>query len=1408
MALDCESSITVNAEKLLSELRTRDIRLSVDGDRLRCSAPEGRLTKDLEQRIQLAKAELLRTLSDSSRATLAIPRRGENSGPLPLSFAQERFWLLQNLDPESTAYNITAVLPLLGPVDPEVLKWALQELVQRHEILRTRFPEERGLPVQVIAEEHVACLEEWDGRHLPRAERQRAIDAQIGEMSRQRLDLQTGPLLRMKLLRASEEENSLVVMVHHILCDALGLGILISELKGYYGQKTGAWEWKAPPLPIQYGDYAVWERQREARGAFSSQLMYWKEKLQDVPQYVDLPTDRPHSVTQPFEARLQSLSLDGETSKLLKDRMAEVGATPFMGLLAVFQALLHRYTGQQTTVVGTPVSMRTRPELEGQIGCLINTHALRCDFPTGITTRELFRQVRETVLDALSHSDVPFERVVSEVVRERDLARSPLFQTAFIEQRTSPTADLRIVSGGTTFDVTMYMWETERGFQGSIEYDSHLFDVGTIASLAGSYATLAAGMARYPDTPVDELTLVSKEQEREWFGPSQGASIPVPEEGVHQWIERQAKKTPEAVALACGQETLSYREVSERSSQLANRLRALGVGPETVVALCLERSSDLVVAPLAVWKAGGAYVPIDPHFPASRVALMLKDSEAAVLLTESSLLGRLPAERPMAICLDRERSMLARESRETPAVATTGDNLAYLLYTSGSTAIPKGVEITHAALVNFLLSMQQEPGMRIKGRLLAVTTFSFDIAGLELYLPLVTGARVVIAPREATLDGAALTDLIRQAEITAMQATPVTWRMLLQSGWKGAPGFKILCGGEALPRDLADTLLETGAEVWNLYGPTETTIWSTVDRVRSGGKVTIGRPIANTQCHVLDALGAAVPPGVVGELYIEGRGLARGYRHREEETRQRFILSSRYGARLYRTGDWARWLSDGRIECLGRADHQVKLRGYRIELGEIEAVLQWQPDVRQSVVVIRDDVGADPRLVAYLIMEDGTAPDIAALRAELRKALPEYMIPSAFLPVKEFPLTANLKVDRKALLGPEFAPTRASGHIGPTPQGGCEDGAEDASGRPRNHVESVMVDVWREVLNLDQPGVFDDFFVLGGHSLSAAAVVTRLRNELEMDLPLRSIFLDPTIARLARHIAYDPARGQYRYTAEIPKWNCLVPVQPKGTRTPFFMVAGYEAPDDTLQALSLVIQYIGKDQPVFGFRPRWTFGGADYESVDEMAREFMKELRAVQPRGPYLLGGVCVGGIAALELARMLIEEGEQVQMLLLVDTERSGKKRARAWNAAYYGDQLQHLRQVVSGIVRASGRERLLRIRELFQRGVGRIYLPEIREEHRFFQAKLRYCRQLNAHCPREYPGRLTLMVNENQHQYEPDLGWAGFADGGLVIRTRPGTHATLFTEHRRESAETILRCIDEASAADRQPAQPEAVL
>jgi amino acid adenylation domain-containing protein len=1088
----------MSAEQLLSELRALDVRLSVDDGHLHCNAPKGRLTPDLQQRIAAHKPDLIRALRAAAPQPVAIPRRSVDMAGLPLSFAQERLWFLQNLDPESTAYNLTAHQRVPARVDASALEASLRATLQRHEILRTNFRELEGAPIQIVREESSVDLAIYDLAEVPEPDRLAAVEAMLRRLSRSRFDLARDPLLRAALIRLDEQDHLVVLTMHHIVCDGWSIGILFSDLKSFYGSYSGGGPVRLPELPIQFGDYVVWERDRQTSSILEPQIEYWKKKLEGGSQHLDLPLDRMRPAFAGSEAGLHRFQLDASTSESLKRIAHQEGATLFMTLLAVFKALLFRYAGQSDIVVGTPVSTRTQPELEQLIGCFINTLVLRTEVRAAATARQLLARVRDTVLESLHNADVPFETLVNKLPTERDLSRSPLFQIAFILQNTALSSEYQVTSGGTALDLTLYVWESEGRIGGSVEYNLDLFNAGTIARFAACYCTLAAEMASQPDSPISRLPLLTKAQEAEWLEAYHDPRIWYPQDlCTHEWIERQACETPDAIAVVCGEEQLTYRELSVRSNRLAHRLRALGVGPESLVGLCVDRSLDLVIAPLAIWKAGGAYVPLDPEYPSQRLAFMLEDSGAAVLVTESRFLSKLRQTLPAVVCLDRERRRLEEESAEAPLPAATAENLAYVIYTSGSTGKPKGVEIRHRSLVNLLWSMQREPGIGAADRLLAVTTFSFDIAGLELYLPLVSGAQVVIAPRAAAFDGEALAKLLADSGISMMQATPVTWRLLLEAGWRGSPGLKILCGGEALTLELAQRLLGKGAEVWNLYGPTETTIWSTLQRIEAGcARVPIGHPIANTQVYVRDEYGQPVPPGVTGELYIGGAGLARGYLHRAELTAERFVEHPfQPGQRLYRTGDLVRRLADGSLECLARVDHQVKLRGFRIELGEIEKALEQQPGIGQAVVVVREDTAGDPRLTAYLT---GSAPDAAALRKALQASLPDYMVPAAFVPLDHFPLTPNRKVDRQALPAPPAEAAALTAHLS-----------------PRTRTESEVAAIWRDLLRNPRVGVNDNFFDLGGHSLLVVQLQSRLRRQFKREISLVDLFQHPTIAMIA-----------------------------------------------------------------------------------------------------------------------------------------------------------------------------------------------------------------------------------------------------------------------------------------------------
>jgi amino acid adenylation domain-containing protein len=797
----------------------------------------------------------------------------------------------------------------------------------------------------------------------------------------------------------------------------------------------------------------------------------------------------------------------------------------FMALMAAFNALLCRYTGQEDLLVGTPIANRSFVDTEGLIGLIANTLVLRTDLSGDPAFRELLKRVRDAALDAFGHQDLPFDRLVESLQPTRDMSHSPIFQVMFAMQNM-PVEDLCLPGltirptilhlGTARLDLTVDAWERPEGLWLSFEYSTDLFDAETISRLAENFRMLLTGVVDDPGARVPALPLLTEAERRQVLVTWNASEADYPaDQCIHELFEAQAAHTPHAVAAVFGDTSLTYRVLNERANAVAHRLRAMGVGPDVRVGVCLERSLELLVGVLGILKAGGAYVPLDPAFPQERLAFMLEDAEAPVLLTQEGqegLISALPAHGAALMCLDGCGGPGAMQSCENLLPEATPAHLAYVMYTSGSTGRPKGVQIPHRAVVNFLTSMRQRPGLTDQDVLVSVTTLSFDIAGLELFLPLIVGARVVIADRETTLDGPRLSHLLERSGATVMQATPATWRLLLQSGWHGQRGLKILCGGEALSRELATALRGAGGSLWNLYGPTETTIWSTVHEVQDEtGSVPIGRPIANTQLYVLDRQGQPTPIGVPGELFIGGDGVARGYLKRAELTAAKFLpdpFCGRTGARMYRTGDLARYRPDGALEYLGRVDDQVKIRGFRIELGEVEVTLSQYPGVRQAVVVARQDGSGEQRLAAYLTTVPGRPPTARDLRSFLAERLPEYMVPSILTTLPEFPLTPNGKVDRRRLPAPERLPA----------------GERGAPAPPRTETERMVARIWREVLDSEEVGIDDNFFERGGHSLLLVQVQSRLRAALGCDVSIVELFQYPTVRTVAAHLAGRQAR--------------------------------------------------------------------------------------------------------------------------------------------------------------------------------------------------------------------------------------------------------------------------------------------
>jgi amino acid adenylation domain-containing protein len=1039
----------------------------------------------------------------------------------PASFSQRRPWLQEQLDPGRALYNVPFAIRLEGVLDVPALHAALDAIVERHEVLRTTFGAQDGTPVQVIAPvQRVALpLVDLGSEDSP----ERAAEALAAAEAARPFDLARGPLLRATLLRLGGARHVLLLTAHHGVFDGWSAGVFFRELAAAYAAHRDPSTAPLPELPLQYADYAEWEAEWLAGATAGRQLAYWREQLQGAPEVLELPADRPRPAVASHRGATHHFDLPAGLVAALRRLAQGEGATPFMVLLAAFEALLGRLTGQDDVVVGTPVANRGRVEVEGLVGCFVNTLALRTSLAGDPTFRQLIARVRRTAVAAYAHQELPFDRVVEELRPQRSLAFSPLFQVMFTLQQDLAPEELpglelalaEVASGTAKLDLTLFLKEHGPALRGVVEYATDLFDEERVARTMLQFRALLEGAADRPDTPLSRLPLLPEAERRRVVEEWNQTELPLPAEWVHEQIAAQARSTPEAVAVtAAGGACLTYGALERRAEALAARLQERGVGPEQLVGLFLERTPDLAVALLGVLKAGAAYLPLDPGFPPARLAGMIADSGVPTILASRGLAAAVPPSPAAVLVLE---DLLEGNGAPTPRPLAAA-SLAYVLYTSGSTGRPKGVAVSHGALLNFLESVRRTPGLGAGDRLCAVTTLSFDIAALELFLPLLVGARVVLADRETAADGRALAALLRSSGSTVLQATPATWRLLLEAGWDGSPRLTALCGGEALPRELAEALRPRVAALWNMYGPTETTVWSACQHVTEGaGPVPVGGPLANTQAYVLDATLGPVPIGVTGELYLGGAGVARGYLGRPDLTAERFVpdpLTAQHpGARLYGTGDLARWRSDGTLEVLGRRDHQVKVRGFRIELEEVEEALLRHPSVARAVVAAREDGTGENALVAWVVPREGATAGSAEWRELLRGALPAYMVPSAFVTLPALPLTPNGKVDRRALPAPDVD-TRAD--------------LRSAAGfvAPRTAAEEAVAAIWRAVLEREAVGVHDNFFELGGHSLLAARVMARLRQVLGVETSLRALFQAPTVAGLAALVERDAAGGR------------------------------------------------------------------------------------------------------------------------------------------------------------------------------------------------------------------------------------------------------------------------------------------
>ncbi len=1079
------------------------------------------------ERRMLLRALLERENLVAPVAPQATPPAGDESEPAPLSFAQERLWFLDQFQPGMPVYNMPFALRLEPPVDEAALRAALDELVRRHACLRTTFATRAARPVQVVAPAGRFALERVDLSDVPLAGRGEALATLFRAETAHVFDLARGPLVHGRLVRLGEDQQVLLLNMHHIVSDGWSLDILMREIPALYEALRAGRPSPLAPLPTRYVDYAR-EQRRALRGAELERLLgYWRRQLDGAPPLLELPADHARPPEQSFRGETLLFRVPRELSEELAALGRRAGATLFMTLLAAFKTLLLRYTRRQDIVVGTPIAGRDRTALEGLVGFFVNTLVLRTDLSGDPPFTELLRRVREVTLGAYAHQGMPFEKLVEELRPERNLNHNPLFQVLFALQNTPGARDTRnpaehaasgeapvVVPSAAKFDLSLFMAQTDDGLAGELEYCLDLFERDSARRLLACFLTLLRGVAARPERRLSELPLLDERTRRlvlvEWNASDTPGAPPA---CVHELFEAAARRAPQRPAAECGAQSLTYAALDAAANRLARSLRARGVGPEARVGLCLERSLDALVAVLGVLKAGAAYVPLDPGYPRERLRFMLADAGIGVLLTHTSLLGLFTGERVEALALDALQDALAREADEPPPRAVEPGNAAYVIYTSGSTGRPKGVVMTHAALCN--LVRWHAAGARAWGpaRTLQFASLSFDVSFQELFATWCTLGTLVLTDEATRRDPEALLRLLSLARIERLFLPPVALQQLAEAAQGASEPLvlrEVIAAGEQLkvtPAVAAFHARLPGGVLRNHYGPTETHVVS--ELVLDGSPTawpafpSIGRPIDNARLYVLDEALQPLPPGVPGELYIGGAGVARGYLARPELTAARFVpdpFARAPGARLYRTGDLVRHAADGALEFLGRLDHQIKLRGYRIEAGEVEVALVQHEALREAAVLVWGAGTPEAQLCAYVVPRPGQELEAAALRAFLRERLPEYMLPAAFVPLAAMPLSPNGKLDRARLPDPRSRRLASAG----------------SGGAPRNRLEEHVARVWREVLRVEAFGVHDSFFDLGGHSLVATQVVSRLRDLFGVSVPLRRLFEQPSsVADLA-----------------------------------------------------------------------------------------------------------------------------------------------------------------------------------------------------------------------------------------------------------------------------------------------------
>jgi amino acid adenylation domain-containing protein/FkbH-like protein len=1339
-------------------------------------------------------------------ATNGLP--SANSELIPLSFAQQRLWFLEQLAPNTSLYNIPTLVRISGRLDLTILQRSLNAILARHEVLRSRIGFQEDSPKQIIAEsESIEFRVLESENHSPDAIQQVLRD----EMSRP-FNLMHDRLIRALLVKVSAEEHWLAITMHHIVSDEWSLRIFFRELAQFYEAFVQNKTPLLPELSIQYADYAIWQREYLQPELLNEQLAYWKEQLKDAPPALELHADCARTTRASSRGGNVSRPFNNELEKLLRKVAQREGATLFMVLLAGLKVLLHRYTESEDIVVASPIAGRNQIQTENLIGFFVNTLALRTQVTGELTFREVLKRVKENTLGAYSHQDVPFEKVVEALHPERSAHHLHFTNLMFVLQQSMPEMQVGeltfsfpdVVGEHSKFELTVAVQESSRGLVARAEYNADLFEQRSVARLLEHFERVLTAVAAQPEQPIRQIPLLNKREFHRVVLDWNRTSSDYPRnQCVHQLFEAKACLEPKKAAVSFGKTSLSYHDLNTRANQLAHLLRRCHVGPEVPVAICINRSAEMVIGLLAILKAGGAYVPLDSSYPAERLEFMLADTGANILLTEQPLLSRLPEHVEKVICLDTDWELIAREPQDNLQNNATADTLAYITYTSGSTGQPKGVAVPHRAITRLVCNSNYVQ-LGKADRVAQISTLSFDASTFEIWGALLNGAELIGISTDVALSPQDFASELRVRQVSTMFLTTALFHQLAAEVPRAFSTLRtLMVGGEALdPKWTRQVLKYNPERLMNIYGPTENTTFSCFHLIKKVPEtvtnVPIGKPIANTTAYILDRYMNPVPPGVRGTLYVGGDGLARGYWNQPQLTAEKFIKNPFVPGLLYNTGDQACYLEDGSIEFLGRKDGQVKIRGFRIELEEVEAALNQHDAIRECCVTASQDATGQKCLNAYFVTASDCMVNTSSLRNFLSDKLPQYMAPANFIQIPRLPLTANGKVDRKAL--PEFDQSRPE--------------LEKQYASPRDDVERELTRIWEQVLGVHPIGVDDKFFDLGGHSLLAVKLIAQIAKSFQRKLHLSAVFQSPTIAQMAGLIRGEVSKQAKTSTAS----SSIVEIQAKGTRPPLFLVHG--AGGGMFWGYVNLSRHLGDSQPVYGFRSKGLDGQPEFERLDQMAAQYITDLRRIQPHGPYHLGGYCFGGNVAYEMARQLTAGGEEVGLLALINcappNSDYGQFRCtpkwlvrflrNLWYWAGYCSQwspaqrrdflkwkLHMVRKNIHALLRIGrGESSRLEIENMVDLSSFSADQKQLWETH--IRAQLRY-------NPQSFPGKVHLFRSPGHPiwcSYDPQYGWGELARGGVKITIVPAGHEKILEE---PFVQVVAKGLNEILSAAKQP-------